>query len=331
MGMSTATRPPTVLVTGVGDTVGQALIKAARQSAVPCRTIGTDVSEQSVGLQWVDVPFVVPHASDARAYVDEVRRIRSGEGVSLILPGSETELQVLSEAAPLLRHETGAVVVASPPDVLHVGMNKWETCRFLERSGLNYPRYARLHHPPEIQQLVDTVGFPLIAKPVRGTGARGVAMVTSSQELERLRALGGDVVVQEYLVPADAEYSVEVYTLKSGRQAGAMCYRRQQLIAGDTYRARVEPHPAAEAEARAVVAALCASGPCNVQLRVTDRGPVTFEINPRFSGGVSLRAHFGYNEVEMALQDLTREEDVAEPTLRRGFALRFWEELYLDD
>ena len=321
----------TVLVTGVGDTVGQALVKAARQSALPCRVLGTDRDEFSVGLQWVDAGFVLPHCSRPDAYLAEMRRICAGEGAQLILPGSEIELELLSRNADALRADTGAIVVASPSGVLRVGMDKWETCQFLERTGLNFPRYARGDSAEEIERLIEEAGFPLIAKPFRGTGARGLMKIESRKDIEPVRAAGVAMVVQEYLQPDDEEYSIEVYTLKDGRQAGAISYRRGQLIAGDTYKARVMPHDAAQAEARAVAAALGAAGPCNVQLRVTERGPVTFEINPRFSGGVSMRAHFGYNEVEMAIRDLVRGEPVPQPTITSGRALRFWEELYLDD
>lgn len=321
----------TVLVTGVGDTVGQALVKTARQSALPCRVLGTDRDEFSVGLQWVDAGFVLPHCAQPDAYLAGLRRICAGEGVQLILPGSEIELELLSRHAAALRSETGAIVVASPPDVLRVAMDKWATCQFLERAGLNFPRYARGDSAEEIERLIEEVGFPLIGKPLRGTGARGLVKIGTRSDIEPIRTAGVAMVVQECLLPDDEEYSVEVYTLKDGRQAGAICYRRGQLIAGDTYKARVMPHDAAQAEARAVAAALGAAGPCNVQLRVTERGPVTFEINPRFSGGVSMRAHFGYNEVEMAIRDLVRDEPVPEPTITSGRALRFWEELYLDD
>ena len=43
----------TILITGVGDTVGQGLIKAARQIVAPCRIVGIDRDEFSVGLRWV--------------------------------------------------------------------------------------------------------------------------------------------------------------------------------------------------------------------------------------------------------------------------------------
>ncbi|HEX8679423.1 MAG TPA: GNAT family N-acetyltransferase, partial [Chthoniobacterales bacterium] len=155
--------------------------------------------------------------------------------------------------------------------------------------------------------------------------------IESREQLETLRGSDVPIVVQEYLLPDDEEYSVEVYTLQDGRQAGAISYRRDQLIAGDTYKARVAPHPAAEKEACAVVAALGAKGPCNVQLRVTERGPVTFEINPRFSGGVSIRAHFGFNEVEIALRDLVLHQPVPPLKTRSGLARRYWGESYVDE
>jgi carbamoyl-phosphate synthase large subunit len=324
-------RSTTVLVTGVGDTVGQALVKTARQSALPCRVLGTDRDEYSVGLQWVNAGFVLPHCAQAEAYLAKMRRICVDEGVRLILPGSEIELELLSSQAAALRAETGAIVVASPPDVLRTGMDKWATCQFLERNGLNFPRYARADSADEIERLIEAAGFPLIAKPLRGTGARGVVKIASRSALRAVCAAGAAMVVQEYLQPDEEEYSVEVYTLKNGRQPGTICYRRGQLIAGDTYKAQVMQHDAAQAEAQAVAAALGAVGPCNVQLRVTARGPVTFEINPRFSGGVSMRAHFGYNEVEMAIRDLVRDETVPPLKITTGRALRFWEELYLND
>lgn len=321
----------TILVTGVGDTVGQALLKAARQSALPCRLLGSDRNQFCARFQWVEASFVLPHCSREDEYLAGIRRICADEKVSLILPGSESELLVLSRHREALRAETGAIVVASPPEVLDVALDKFETCRFLESAGLNFPRYARSDDATGIEKLIQETGFPLIAKPCHGTGSRGVVKVHSRPELNIVLKSGMAMVLQECLEPEEEEYSVEVYTLGNGQPVGAICYRRKQLIAGDTCRARILSHPAAEAEALAVVQALQPAGPCNVQLRVTKRGPVTFEINPRFSGGVSMRAHFGYNEVEMAIRDLVRHEPVLQPQIHSGLVIRFWEEAYLDE
>ena len=44
-------------------------------------------------------------------------------------------------------------------------------------------------------------------------------------------------------------------------------------------------------------------GSINVQLRITKKGPVIFEINPRFSSTVLFRHLFGFKDLEWSLQD----------------------------
>lgn len=329
--MTRGETPITLLVTGVGDTVGQGLVKAARHSSIPCRVIGTDQQDPCVGLRWVDKGFLLPHSSLKEDYLAEIRRICRAETVQLILPGSEKELEVLAQDAAAIRRDAGAIVVASAVDVLRVAMDKWETCRFLERADLGFPRYARIEVPAEVEWLVAEVGFPLIAKPRRGTGSRDVHQIDSSEKIDFVRSLGKAMVLQERLEPDDQEYSVEIYTCRDGVAVGVISYRREQLVAGDTYRARVGTNAVVEAEALRVVTALRPTGPCNVQLRLTARGPVTFEINPRFSGGVGMRAHFGYNEVEISIRDLVFGEPVPAPPTTTGTVLRYWEEMYFDD
>jgi sugar transferase EpsL len=319
----------TILITGVGGPVGQAILKAARRSTIPCRVVGTDRFALSVGLGWVARGCVIPDASRADEYVAEMRRLCAAEKVSLVLPASDSELELLANNADALRAETGAIVLSSQIDVLNIALNKWETCRFLERAGLNFPRAMPLDSNGSIDRLVEELGFPLFAKPCRGSGSRGLLKIRSWDDLRYLRTLGTDYVVQEYLQPDHEEYTVAVYTQRDGHQVGSICFKRE-LAAGNTYRAWVNDNATVQAEAKAIVRALNPRGPCNVQLRLTKRGPVAFEINPRISGTAGMRAHFGYNEVEMAIRDLVLNEPVPEPVIRPGIALRFWDETYLD-
>ena len=319
----------TIVITGVGGPLGQALIKAARLSAIPCRIVGTDRFPLSVGLGWVDAPHIIPSSSDREEYLAAMRRVCEAERASLILPASDSELELLSENADALHEATGAQVAASSPEVLRIGMDKWETSQFLTRAGLNAPRTARLERNGACAQLAGHLGFPLIVKPCRGSGSRGLYKVRSTDDLQYLATLPNEMVLQEYLEPEDEEYTVAVYNARDGRQPGAICLKRE-LARGNTYRAWVNQNAAVIAEAEAIVRALAPRGPCNVQLRLTHRGPVAFEINPRFSGTTAMRAHFGYNEVEMALRDFVLGEPIPAPVIRPGSALRFWEETYFD-
>ncbi len=318
-----------LLITGVGGPLGQAIVKAARASELPTRIIGTDRQQLSIGLDWVDRAQVIPCAAgDPEGYLAAIRRLCLEERVALILPGSESELELLAAAADSLRSETGAIVVCSARKVIEVALDKWETCAFLASNGHRHPAFARLEDEAGVEGLIAQFGFPLIAKPCRGSGSRGLTKLRDRHDLEYLRRLEGSYVVQEYLAPDEEEYTVAVYTERDGRQTGSISLKRE-LVAGNTYRAWVDQNPRVLAEAEAVVSSLGAIGPCNVQLRLTARGPVAFEINPRFSGTTAMRAHFGFNEVEMALREYALAAPVPKPLVRPGIALRFWEEVYL--
>jgi carbamoyl-phosphate synthase large subunit len=71
-------------------------------------------------------------------------------------------------------------------------------------------------------------------------------------------------------------------------------------------------------------------GTLNIQLMVGPNGPVPFEFNARFSGTTAVRAHFGFNEPEMSLRSYVLGQTIAEPALRRGLALRYLEEVFLE-
>jgi len=71
-------------------------------------------------------------------------------------------------------------------------------------------------------------------------------------------------------------------------------------------------------------------GPCNVQIRLTGRGAICFEINVRFSGTTPVRARLGFNEVEAALRHFVLGEPAEDlPVIRSGMVMRYWNEMYL--
>src|SRR5688572_9331554 len=98
-----------VLVTGVGGPLGQALIKALRQSSLECRIFGCDRFDLSVGLHWVERGYVLADCGRTEEYIAGVRRVCEAEEVQAVLPGSDRELEILAGHAPALKKDTGAV------------------------------------------------------------------------------------------------------------------------------------------------------------------------------------------------------------------------------
>lgn len=315
-----------VLVTGAGGPLGQSIMKAAWRAILPCRLVATDRHPLSAGFQLADSYHVLPSAGEP-AYLPRLAAICREERIDAVLLGSEGEMEVMAREQAAFERETGAVVVVSPPEVLRISADKWETARFLAGNGLDHPRSALPEEPSQLAALVAESGFPLIVKPRHSSGSKGLFKVQSRRELELVLQLVRRPVVQEYLRPDEQEYTTACFVDSAGQPQGVIVMRRE-LAAGLTYRAWIEDNRAVATIAQAVARALRPRGPCNVQLRLTERGPVPFEINARFSSTTSIRAYFGYNEVEMALRCFVLGERISPPRPRQGIALRYWEELY---
>ena len=105
---------------------------------------------------------------------------------------------------------------------------------------------------------------------------------------------------------------------------------RRTLRDGNTYSAFVENYPELNATVRGLSKALQAYGPANFQFRLTAEAEVkVFEINARFSGTTPLRAHAGFNEIEMVIDHLLEGKPLEQPTIKPLVILRHMSETVL--
>ena len=318
--------PLTVLVLAVGGNVSQGILKALQRSTVPCRVLGTDVSAPQMGLYTVERGFVVPWAHED-SFLPSLKRICKAESVDIMLTGCEPVLDFFVAHRAEVEAVTGALCPVNTPETHAICEDKLLTCQWLDAQGFNGPGYAESCDAEAVSALVEAVGYPLIAKPRRGGGSRGLIRVEDADDLAYAMRKPG-YLIQESLGDDDHEYTVGCFVDRDGELAGSLVMRRD-LVAGTTYRAWVEDNPAVQAESERIATALKAVGPCNVQLRMTERGPVCFEINARFSGTAPIRAALGFNEAEAFLRHFALNEPVTLPRITEGMALRYWNELYV--
>jgi carbamoyl-phosphate synthase large subunit len=317
-----------ILVLGVGGNVSQGILKALALCNLSCRVVGACISSRSFGLYTVDKAYISPTASDPR-FLDWLVRVCRTEQIHAVLSGVEPVLAVLAEQAHTVHSETGAICLVSPSECLAVGADKLLTCRWLQDRGFAFPRYAAAEDAASVNALVCECGYPLIAKPRHGKGAHGVSIVQSDEELQLITQREA-YVVQEYLGQPDQEYTAGCFSDREAKVRGAIVLRRE-LLGGTTYRAEAGSFPSVRQEAIRIAEALRPTGPCNLQMRLHRDIAVCFEINIRFSGTTSLRARFGFNDVEAALRHYVLGQPAADlPLVTRGIALRYWNEAYVD-
>lgn len=303
---------------------------ALRRSALNPRIVGTDANPRSVGLFRADKGYVLPHvAKDGQGYMDRLAAICRGEQVEMVCFGSEIEMRQVAPRAEEIYRQTGARLIVNDPALVEVFVDKLSTACVLQEHGLPAPDTVAASDPTEVAGFLERNGFPLILKPRHSSGSKGLFVVRNGRELKLLMEYVEEAVLQEYLSPDDEEYTVGVYKSPRTGFVGQIVLRRT-LGKGSTYTAEVVRDAAIEAVCRAVVEAFDLWGPVNIQLRKTVQGPRVFEVNLRFSGSAVIRAWFGFNEPEMTLRDVVRGETLEPPAIRSGFAMRYWDEIYLD-
>jgi len=200
----------------------------------------------------------------------------------MVCVASDIELRRLAPHAGDLERRTGARLVLNGPESIEVFTDKWETVRLLRERGLPVPDSVLMADPEGTKAFVVSHSFPFVLKPRLGAGSKNVAVVRDTVELEARAVLLPDAVLQEYLLPDDAEYTVGVYKSQRTGYVGQIVLRRS-LAQGLTYRAEVVRDPEIESVCRRVVESFDVWGPVNIQLRKTEAGVRIFEINPRFS------------------------------------------------
>ncbi|TCR70006.1 ATP-grasp domain-containing protein [Bosea sp. BK604] len=326
--MSPADTPDTirVAVTGMGNPLGQNIFKALKMSRLPLELFALDSNPFSAGFFGGATPILCPRA-DASGYVEELVAFLRRERIAIVFFGTEAEPAKLRGDKARIEAESGAVLMLNDSAVLNVADDKYLTACALAAAGLDHPASAQAEDSEAVEALIARVGFPLIVKPRKGSASRGLARIRGRDELAAQLRPGA--VVQECLLPDDAEYTVGIYRCGDGRIAATTVIRRD-LDFGLTYRGVVLQHDAIAAYAGKVATALDAKVSCNVQLRLTPRGPVCFEVNPRFSSTTPVRAHFGVNEPELAIREYVLGETLPPISARSGAVMREWREVYLE-
>jgi carbamoyl-phosphate synthase large subunit len=287
-------RPFNVLVTAGSRRVSlvHGFRNALRALGLPGAVIVTDVNPLSPAVHVADRAYRVPMSFEPD-YLGEVIAICAAERIRLVVPTIDDELPIFAAARDAFTAHH--VVVACSPERANLLCNdKFATCQHLRQAGV---AAAETYLPADLPA---NPRLPLFIKPRCGRGAVGAFSVRSMRELEFFLEYVPDPVVQEHL--ACPEYTIDVLCDFSGRPLAIVPRERVVVRAGVIDRGRTVKDRRLIELAEHVCAAVCFGGPLNIQCRMRGTDPAVFEINPRFSGGISLTIQAGADFPEMLIK-----------------------------
>jgi len=281
-----------VLVTGIGGDIGNGIGRILRDCSFVENIIGCDIHDEHAGHLVFDDCLIVPRASSSD-YFSAINVIRRRHEIDAIVVTSEQELRRLS-ALPADSDPFDLPFVMANQTSMLVGFDKLRTAEFISALGMPSPRTWPV-------SVSDPDNYPIVLKSRVGAGNAAVYVVQEGKHIDAYRTLFPDYIWQEYIPDDRNEYTCGVYGCADG-EIRTIIFRRR-LVSGVTGYAELVENDDIRSVCVAIAQALDLRGSINMQLRLSERGPLVFEINPRFSSTVSFRHRLGFTDVRWSLEE----------------------------
>lgn len=263
----------------------------------------------------------VLETNDLEAVLAQVERVMSEGRLDAVLTFSEFYVALVSE-------------VAARCGFRYLSPSAARTCRYkpatrsaLRAAGLATPEFRLVTSEAEARRAAAEVSYPCVVKPPADSSSKGVRRVSDSRELlehfrqlhawrenDRGQPLCGEVLIESLL--EGPELSVETVTLAPGetRVVGITAKHLSPpplfVEIGHDFPAPLDEETAAALRSETLSALDAVGfdfGPAHTEIRLTPKGPVVVEINPRLAGGMIpelVRHALGIDLLEIFLDQL---------------------------
>lgn len=331
----------TILITSVGSLVGQNVLDSLENRRDNIKIIGINSVAEVANNFRCDKSYLVSETEKVHAYTDELTSIIDQEQPDLVIPGRDDEVVILAQLARnkpeyRVRLLTGSERFARCMD------DKVKSYEFSLKYELPFAPTIQSGIPAsknEAQNLIDKYGFPLIAKPKKGNGSRGIWVVLNKMQLDKI-AQEPDFAIQPLFaqsanlkldtsfglplfweIPETRLFASQVLIRRNGEIDSIFGFISKMVNGKCERMDRCENTELLSIVKKFAEAAVAEGwrGPFNVQLKEDpSHGFQVIEMNGRFSGGTSGRYHFGFDEVGMVLEDWIGEGVIPKKMLPQG-------------
>lgn len=307
-------------ITSIGSGVAQSIIDSCKLSNLNIEIIGFSNNPFSFGAYDCSKHIIVPSVNNP-TYINKLLSVCINNRVKILFPAFDTELLGLSKCKKLFENN-GIKIVLSGDKLIKISRNKLILSNVMRKISKNF---VQSYSSSQVLDLIKKkqIQFPLISKPISGSSSKNVYYI---KNLKELRTVPKDSIIQKIIYPSKkdpnlkkflnsikkndllqvSEISVQLLFNKNSRLLGSMS-TLNKLSNGIP----VEIVPFENKKLNLVIKKILpffrnnkAFGPINLQGRLSNNGPIFFEINPRYTGITGMRALMGFNEVEKIILDL---------------------------
>jgi len=281
-----------IVVTGCGGDIGQSIGKILKGSPLFEKVIGADVTDEHAGKFIFDQMIRLPLCSSP-GYIESLKKLINDFNIDLLLPISEPELRMLTEQE-IESDFLNTKLICANLKSRHVGFDKLMTSDFLKESNLPFPETFVISTKSPDQ-------LPLILKSRKGSGSKSIFILNDIDEFEFYQKKYPDFIAQELIAGDPDEYTCGLFRSKNN-EIRSVIYKRKLVDSYSGYGEVVENNSITKL-LHSIATNLDLRGSINVQLKLSDKGPCVFEINPRFSSTVKFRHMMGFEDLIWSVED----------------------------
>lgn len=242
-----------------------------------------------------DGHFILPRPVDnEELYVKLLMETCLENNINAVLPIIDPEIYILSKYVDEFRNK-GITVVVSDRRVLDICFNKLMMNDFLNEIGIAYPKTYTSIKEFESDYYHEQIQFPIIIKPILGSGSVDTFFVDN---IEKLHALFKDgMIIQEML--NGIEYGTDTFNSFEGEPLRCVIKRKISMRSGETDKS-ISVHNET-IQNTLLQLALKLGHVANLDCDVIERNgiPYVIDMNPRFGGGYPATHAIGVNLLEI--------------------------------
>jgi len=282
-----------VLIESNTSGTGRLFARAAiEQGACPILFTDDPARYQYINEEHLEVLQI--DTQDEEAMFDGCMELNRAAGIAGITSSSEYFIVM----AAVLASRLG--LPGAPPDAIRTCRDKQAQRVRLQEAGVGIPGFHSVRSVGQALKAAESLGFPVVVKPVSESGSAGVKLCSDGNEvaqhaeslLNRKRNERGIAIPNRILVEEFAngpEYSVETFGANViGITQKHIGQRPHFVEVGHDYPASISPGTEEiiiQEITRAAKALGLVWGPAHYELRLTPAGPKIIEVNPRLAGG----------------------------------------------
>jgi carbamoyl-phosphate synthase large subunit len=301
-----------ILITGAGSVMGQSIYRALCNSnyekKINVHFFNSDEKGAGFYFNSSNRPHKIPVVktticpiASSDEYIPFIKKYIEMNNIDICFSGTQHEIEKIA----LLNDSIGkAAVLAS--NILKLTLDKQLTVDLLNKYNVPAPISYTLEEA--IKNKIEIIG---IVKPNYSSASRNIFKSHNYLELIEIsnkipKNLWGKYVFQEFL--DGEEFTCSCFLDKYSKSKKFLVMKRDLSPDGASVYGRITHDPLINNYLSLVLDAFekqgMEFGNINVQLRLTKKGPLLFEINGRLSSTEAPKSYFGFNTVEAFIDNI---------------------------